>query len=100
MRLDLDKYRAAMALPTLVVDGVEYRATRLLSFNEVVRLQEKFTQAGGGGAAHLEIATEICDLSGIPPAVVVDLPPAAVGKVIAGFFAAANQQPEGESESA
>lgn len=101
MRLDLDKYLAAMELPKLVVGGNEYLAQRLLTFNEVVRLQQRWKDAEpGDGATSLAIAREVCELSGIPPEVVVNLPVAAVGKVIVGFFAAANQQPEGESESA
>ena len=94
MRLDMDKYRAAMELPALVVDGQEYRATRLLTFNEVVRLQDRFQKAKGSGAQAQEIATEICELSGIPAEVVLTLPVGAVSKVILGFFEAANQQPD------
>lgn len=97
MRLDLDKYRSAMELPTLVVDGAEYRASRLLTFNEVVRLQQRWQEDPGSGVISLEIARELCDLTGIPADVVVNLPVGAVAKVITGFFAAANQQPESDS---
>lgn len=93
MKLDMDAYRAAMELPALVVDGTEYRAARLLTFNEVVRLQKQFQDAAGSGEAVLAVATELCDLSGIPASVVVNLPIGAVAEVILGFFEAANQQP-------
>ena len=94
MKIDMDKYLAAMTPPTLVLNGKEYVGTAILQFNDAVRLQQALAGDATGGNI-LEVARELCDLVGIPADVVVALPGAAVMKVVAGFFESANQPPEG-----
>ena len=94
MKLDMDKYLAAMTPPTLVLNGVEHRGTKLLQFNDAVRLQQALSADATGGNI-LAVAQELCSLVGIPGDVVVTLPGAALMKVVAGFFESANQTPEG-----
>lgn len=94
MKLDMDKYLAAMTPPTLILGGTEYRGTKLLQFNDAVRLQQALSNDPTGGNI-LEVAMELCTLVGIPGEVVVALPGAALMKVVAGFFESANQPPEG-----
>lgn len=94
MKLDMDKYLAAMTPPTLVLNGVEYRGTALLKFHDAVRLQQALSADATGGNI-LAVAQELCSLVGIPGDVVVQLPGAALMKVVAGFFESANQPPEG-----
>lgn len=92
MKLDMDKYLAAMTPPTLILNGQEYRGTALLKFNDAVRLQQALT-ADASGTKMLEVAQELCDLVGIPGDVVTNLPGAALLKVVAGFFESAYQEP-------
>lgn len=94
MKLDMDKYLAAMTPPTLVLNGTEYRGTALLRFHDAVRLQQALSADATGGNI-LAVAQELCSLVGIPGDVVVQLPGAALMKVVAGFFESANQPPEG-----
>ena len=95
MKLDMDKYLAAMSPPILVLDGVEHRGDKLLRFDDAVRLQKRM-QDDPTGEQILAVATELCGLVGIPAEVVVHLPGAALMKVVLGFFASANQDPESE----
>lgn len=93
MKLDMDKYLAAMSPPILVLNGVEYKATALLTFNDAVRLQQQLADSKSGDAI-LAVAKEVCDLVGVPSEVVTALPGGAVMKVVAGFFESAYQQPD------
>lgn len=94
MKLDMDKYLAAMSPPTLVLNGVEYQGTAILKFHDAVRLQQALSADATGGNI-LAVAEELCGLVGIPADVVVNLPGAALMTVVAGFFESANQPPEG-----
>lgn len=93
MKLDMDKYVAAMTPPVLVVGDVEYKASALLKFNDAVRLQHQLAE-GKSGEAILAVAREVCDLVGVPADVVLALPGGAVMKVIHGFFESAYQSPD------
>jgi len=93
MKLDMDKYLAAMTPPTLILNGKEYKGTAILKFADAVRFQKAW-QDDPSGAGVLATAKSLCDAVGIPSEPVLDLPAGALLEVISGFFESANQRPE------
>jgi hypothetical protein len=95
MKLDMDKYRAAMSPLTVRIDGVDYTATSIVGFNDAVRIQGKVAEDLTGEKV-VEAVRELCTLTGLPADPILALPVAAIKRVLEGFFVSANQSPEGE----
>ena len=82
-------YIDGMSIPAIEgLDGKVYKG-RLLSFEEVLPLQGKLEALQSRGITTDEtkkIVSEICTLLGIPPEVVLQLPPKAMMQAVLHFF--------------